>query len=262
MRGLAWGRGAWTGPPGLGSRALSRAQRFAVLAAVFTLLALVVSSLVDGVLRPPLHRWAESKAINIGTKAVAAAVQDHLLPLIQEGSLFVPVTDADGQLVLIDYDMGRINRISAAAAHHIQAALARMTAERLPMPLGQLTGLDVLAGWGPPVPVRIVPIGSVIVEPRSDFGAAGINVIQHRLYVRVRVVMKVVAPYIDKEFPVEQDVLLSNQVIPGRVPQVYVGVEGVDLRQLPEGRLALLAAGAGGQPSPAAAGRSTPEPVY
>ena len=241
MRILAWAGGG-PRPPVRREQGLTRAQRLALLAAAFTLMALTVSWLADAVLRPPVYRWAESKATNIGTRAIATAVQERLLPLIEAGSLFTPVTDAEGQLVLIDYNMARINQISAAAAHHIQQALSRLAAEEAPIPLGQLTGLDVLAGWGPPVRVRIVPIGSVVIEPRSDFVAAGINVINHRLYVRVRVVMKVVAPYMDADFPVEQDIVLSNQVIPGRVPQVFVGVEGLDLRRLPDGRLALLGA--------------------
>jgi len=223
---------------------LSGSQRWALVLTVGAVLLLTVSWLAEALLRPPLRRWAESKAVNVGTQAIATAVQDHLLPLVEGETLFQPVTDAQGQLVLIDYNMARINQISAAAAHHIHAALVQAGQEQLPMPLGQLTGLDFLAGMGPPLRVRIVPIGSVLVEPRSDFAAAGINVIRHRLYVHVRVEMKVVAPYIDAVFPVEQDIVLSHQVIPGRVPQVFVGIEGLDLRQLPAGRLTLAETGA------------------
>jgi len=240
MRVLAWGSG-WMRPPARRGGTLTRPQCLAVLLTVAAVLLLTMSWLADALLRPPLRRWAESKAVNLGTRAIAGAVQEHLLPLIEAEALFRPVTDAQGQLVMIDYNMARINQIGAAAAYHIQEALAQLSREELPIPLGQLTGLDFLAGTGPAVPVRIVPIGSVTVEPRSDFVSAGINVINHRLYVHVRVEMKVVAPYIDANFPVEQAIVLSNQVIPGRVPQVFVGIDGVDLRSLPGGRLALAA---------------------
>lgn len=241
MRVLAWGRG-WR-PPARPQRGLTRRQRLAVLGTAAAVLLLAASWLVDALLRPPLRRWAESEAVNLGTRAIASAIGEHLLPLIEAESLFRPVTDDQGQLVMIDYNVARINQIGAVAAYHIQEALARLSQQQLPIPLGRLTGLDFLAGTGPVVPVRIVPVGSVKVEPRSDFVAAGINVVNHRLYVHVRVDMKVVAPYIDASFPVEQAIVLSNQVIPGRVPQVFVDIQGVDLRNLPGGRLTL----AGGQ---------------
>jgi len=242
VRLLAWGSG-WRGPQRRAG--LSRGQRAALAAVAAALLLVTASWLADAVVRPPLRRWAASKAVNVGTAAIAGAVQEELLPLIDGEPLFRPVTDAQGQLVLIDYNMARINQIAAAAAHAIGDALQQLGGVELPVPLGQLTGLDLLAGAGPAVPVRIVPIGSVVVEPRSDFTSAGINVIHHRLYVHVRVDMKVVAPYIDADFPVAQDIVLANHIIPGRVPHVFVGVEGVDLRGLPGGRLALAGLGAG-----------------
>ncbi|MBO8142836.1 MAG: sporulation protein YunB [Firmicutes bacterium] len=242
---MAWGRG-WQGRrPGPGGRPPSRRQRWAVAMAALALMLLSASWAADALLRPPLRRWAASESVNIGTRAISEAVREHLLPHIQADELFQAVTDGQGQLMLIDYDMARLNQIEAEAARFIQDALARMTKDELPVRLGQLTGLDFLAGFGPVLPVRIVPVGAVTTEPRSDFVSAGINVINHRLYVRVRVVMKVIAPYIEMDFPVEQDIVLSNQVIPGRVPQVYVGLEGMDLRRLQDGRLSLLSAAIG-----------------
>ena len=70
---------------------MTRAQRLALLASAFTLVALTVSWLADALLRPPVYRWAESKATNIGTYVIAAAVQEQLLPLIEAGRLFTPV---------------------------------------------------------------------------------------------------------------------------------------------------------------------------
>jgi len=216
------------------------ARRRLLLAAAALLTAGVVSALVtDAMLRPPLEAWASARAVTTATHAIAAVVREQLLAQLDAEELFQATTDADGNVVLIDYNMVVLNRLRAEAAHHIQRRLEELTHDELPMPLGLLTGLDFLAARGPRVPIRIVPVGAVTAVPRSDFTSAGINVVNHRLYIHVVVTMRIVAPYFDMTVPVEQEIVLANQIVPGKVPHVFVGIEGIDLRQLRDGVLAL-----------------------
>lgn len=201
----------------------------------------VTTLTADALLRPSLHAWATTKAVNVATAAIAHATREHLLPDVDAAELFEAVTDVDGQLVLIDYNMHRLNQLRAQTAFYIQESLAATTDEDLLLPLGLLTGIDFLAGAGPRIRVRIVPVGAVTTLPRSDFTSGGINMINHRLYVYTKVVIKIVAPYINVEVPVEQDVVLTNQIIPGKVPHVFVGIEGLDLSSLLDGQFALPA---------------------
>lgn len=216
------------------------ARRRLLLAAGALLTAGVVSALVtDAMLRPPLEAWASARAVTTATHAIAAVVREQLLAQLDAEELFQATTDADGNVVLIDYNMVVLNRLRAEAAHHIQRRLEELAHDELPMPLGLLTGLDFLAARGPRVPIRIVPVGAVTAVPRSDFTSAGINVVNHRLYIHVVVTMRIVAPYFDMTVPVEQEIVLANQIVPGKVPHVFVGIEGIDLRQLRDGVLAL-----------------------
>lgn len=216
------------------------ARRRLLLAAAALLTAGVVSALVtDAMLRPPLEAWASARAVTTATHAIAAVVREQLLAQLDAEELFQATTDADGNVVLIDYNMVVLNRLRAEAAHHIQRRLEELAHDELPMPLGLLTGLDFLAARGPRVPIRIVPVGAVTAVPRSDFTSAGINVVNHRLYIHVVVTMRIVAPYFDMTVPVEQEIVLANQIVPGKVPHVFVGIEGIDLRQLRDGVLAL-----------------------
>lgn len=216
------------------------ARRRLLLAAAALLTAGVVSALVtDAMLRPPLEAWASARAVTTATHAIAAVVREQLLAQLDAEELFQATTDADGNVVLIDYNMVVLNRLRAEAAHHIQRRLEELAHDELPMPLGLLTGLDFLAARGPRVPIRIVSVGAVTAVPRSDFTSAGINVVNHRLYIHVVVTMRIVAPYFDMTVPVEQEIVLANQIVPGKVPHVFVGIEGIDLRQLRDGVLAL-----------------------
>lgn len=235
--GRAGGSGG--GPRGAAGagRSWTTGRKLAMTVAVLVLIATAASFIADAMLRPPLQAWASTRAINVATKAISTAVRDHVLADLRADALFSAMTDADGNVVLIDYDMVLLNKVRADVAHYIQQELSSVAHDELPLPLGLLTGIDVLAARGPRLPVRIVPVGAVTAIPKSDFRAAGINFVNHRLYIHVTVTMRVVAPYLDMTIPVEQEVVLSNQIVPGRVPNVYVGIEGIDLSQLQDGLL-------------------------
>lgn len=254
MRMMAWNAGFfrrrfWKGWASRNSRttrgpasAWPKGRRVALAAAALILAVAVGSFLADAVLRAPLYAWASSRAVNVATQAISNAVRETLRDGWPTHSLFSTVTDAEGNVVLIDYDMMSLNQVRAQVAESIQRELAERGRQELGLPLGLLTGLDALAGRGPRLPVQILPVGSVTAVPKSDFRAAGINFVNHRLYIHVTVTMRVIAPYIDATIPVEQEVVLSSQVVPGKVPTVYVGIEGMDLRQLQDGVLSLQAA--------------------
>lgn len=218
-------------------------RRLALLLSVLLLVVTLSVFVADAMLRPPLQAWASSRAVNVATRAISTAVRDHVLPELDSGLLFEALTDTDGNVVLIDYDMVRLNHVRAIAAHYIQEQLADVAQEQLPVPLGLLTGVDFLSAYGPRMPIQIVPIGAVTVIPRSDFQATGINFVNHRLYIHVVVTMRLVAPYFDMTFPVEQEIVLTNHIIPGKVPNVFVGIEGLDLRQLQDGLLTIQGIG-------------------
>lgn len=251
MRMLAWGGGprrrgplvrgpSGPGSPpgnGAGGAGWSTGRRLLALLSVLLLVGTISVFVTDALLRPPMQAWASSRAVNVATRAISTAVRDHVLADLDADSLFNALTDSDGNVVLIDYDMVVLNKVRADAAHYIQQELTALTHEELPMPLGLLTGVDFLAARGPRLPIQIVPIGAVTAIPRSDFRSAGINFVNHRLYIHVIVTMRIVAPYFDMTIPVEQEIVLTNQIVPGKVPNVFVGIEGMDLRQLHDGSL-------------------------
>lgn len=216
-----------------------RRRRVTVIGATALFLFAVTTLAADALLRPSLHAWATTTAVKVATTAIANATLDYTLPSVDSSELFQAITDGEGQIVLIDYNMQQLNQLRAQTARRIQESLTSQTHEDLFVPLGLLTGVDFLAGFGPRMKVRIVPVGAVTTLPRSDFTANGINMINHRVYVYTRIVIKVVAPYIDVEVPVEQDIVLTNQIIPGKVPNVFVGIEGLDLGSLLDGQFAL-----------------------
>ena len=70
-------------------------------------------------------------------------------------------------------------------------------------------------------PVRFIPVGSVETTTISSFNAAGINQTWHRIYLDIKVNMRVAVPMLVHEFPVQTRVPIVEEVIIGSVPSWY-----------------------------------------
>ena len=74
----------------------------------------------------------------------------------------------------------------------------------------------------------MTPIGSVVCRFISNFETAGINQTVHKIYVNIKASVGVVMPLSSRNFSAEQQVLISESVIVGQVPEVYLYSDTLD----------------------------------
>ena len=197
---------------------------------------LVVSSViaswyVDLRIRPVVRRWAEQRGVNIATRAINNAIQTIMVTGIDSSELVHFQNDQTGRIVGVSFEWGRINGIVSNLTNRIQSAINTTANEEIPVPLGQLTGIEVLAGLGPRIPVKIIPVGAVDTIPRIEFLEKGINQTFYRIYLDVRTTVRIVVPLVEKDIQINSAVPIVEQWIVGDVPQVYLNWKP-DLREL------------------------------
>lgn len=188
---------------------------FLVLFAALTLM------IFERRLSPVLHDWANTRAVSIATRAINLAVEEMMAVALSTTNMAYLLRDNSGNLQGIQYDMGEINRISSQATHKILQVLNNMGEEIFPIPLGQVTGLDFLASWGPGIPVRMIPVGGLTTTPVGSFESAGINQTRHQILLDVKVTMRIVVPLLSEDIVVETKVPIVEEVFIGQVPMWY-----------------------------------------
>lgn len=176
-------------------------------------------------LAPVLRAWAETRAISLATRAINVAVEEMMAVSLSSTTMAYLVRDNDGNLQGIQYDMGEVNRVSSQATHKILQTLNNMGEEIFPIPLGQLTGFDFLASWGPGIPVRMIPVGGLTTTPVASFSSAGINQTWHRVLLDIEVHMKVVVPLMSEDILVSTQVPIVEEVFIGSVPTWYFSTQ-------------------------------------
>ena len=76
--------------------------------------------------------------------------------------------------------------------------------------------------------------GTVETDLRTEFVEAGINQTLHRIYLEVRCNVNILTPYDTISETITNQVLLTEGVIIGNIPDTYYKLEGLNNDQLME----------------------------
>lgn len=140
-----------------------------------------------------------------------------------QGKSFVSVGyNKDGMVTSVETDSIEVNRFASLLSENIQEEMKAREYEKIKVPLGSVTGNKLLSSLGLSIPYRIIPQGKVLVTPQSVFTAAGINQTVHQLKMDVSVKVRILFPLIAKEEKINREIIVSETVIVGDVPEVFL----------------------------------------
>lgn len=199
---------------------------------IFTIIAillvafLVVKKVLDAV-SPIFDTLCENKAKSIATEVT----NEQTLKIMQNyayNDLFTVEKDNDNKISLIKTNTNNINKIVAQIALNVQKELDNKGREDISIATGSFTGLKLLSGRGPGVPIRISSIGSIETNIKSEFKSQGVNQTLHKIYLETKCNVSVLTPFKDIQKEISTQVLLAENVIVGQIPNTYYNLEGID----------------------------------
>ncbi len=156
------------------------------------------------------------------TVAVNDAVYYTLSDEMRYDDLVNVTRDETGNIVAVAANPLKINKIARDTASISQSNLKNLSLNGIPVPLGALTGIEALAGLGPSIHFRIIPVSSVSCGFSSTFESVGINQTKHSIYLNVIADISIVMPSRTENFAVRTDILIGESVIVGTVPDAYL----------------------------------------
>jgi len=165
---------------------------------------------------------AVSNASDLITRRVSDIVEEKMRALDGEERSFVRFEKDDaGAITAVVTDTPRVNVL---ASELLTAVVEASDAGELNLrvPLGDLLGVSLLLGKGPRIPVKITLLTSSRVNYKNVLTDAGINQTRHQLLLVVRVDADVLLPWEIRSARIVDEVLVSETVVVGRVPQTYM----------------------------------------
>lgn len=134
----------------------------------------------------------------------------------------------NGNIQMISANVLKINQITSDIALEIQNSLRSSGNNKINIALGSITGINILAGIGPKIPVRISTAGNVETNLKSEFISKGINQTLHRVYLEVDSNVSILTPTSSIEESISNQVLILENVIVGEIPNNYYNFEGIN----------------------------------
>jgi len=194
------------------------------------LVLLLFAFYVDFQVRPLIERIAEFQCRTAAVRIINDAVLSELNSAAYSYENIINLSfDESGEIKSITSDMNTINRLKSRSALLINEAVGDLEKMNIGVSMGTVSGVGVLYGRGPVIPVRVLPKGYANTALISEFTSAGINQTLHRIIMEVEVDVTAIIPGFNKTMTVTTNYIVAETVIVGEVPHMYMQINSSDL---------------------------------
>lgn len=205
--------------------AKKRGSRKFMLAVLF-LLALIAFSFasLDSKIRPVALTIAEYQSRNRCVEAMRLAVLDSLqeMPATYD-ELYTIEKDVKGNITSILCNTRNMNELQNRLEVAADLALAEIAEKPAQIPLGTLTGVQLLSARGPLIEVESLPLSAVESRVDSSFVSAGINQTKLDVNLVFSVDVQVLFAGVSEHTVFESSVPVAQVILVGETPEFYAG---------------------------------------
>lgn len=191
---------------------------------IIGLISLMLKSSINTVISDTI----ELKSKALATKAMNSAIADVVINSIVYEDLVNIITDELGNISMIQANSLEINNLSKDLAQTTEIKIEEYGRAGVTIPVGSFTGIPLFVGRGPKVKLKVNPIGAVNCSFLSQFETAGINQTNHKIYLKISADVGVVLPLLSTKYNTTRQVLISESIIVGQVPEVYLYSDTLD----------------------------------
>lgn len=184
--------------------------------------------LVDNQIRPVVTALAQSRIKSVTLTVINNAVIDTMIDYdISYDDISNIELSETGEVNLIAIDTVTVNMLKASIVAKIQESIQDTEFEELNIPIGSLSGIQILSGRGPKITLKIMPFSMIDTAIYSEFESVGINQTLHKVNIKITIDAYAIIPGYTTSVTVESDICIAETVIVGVVPDsfTYVGEE-------------------------------------
>ena len=165
-------------------------------------------------------------------KSISTLISNEQATLVMKNhkydELFTIEKNSKGDISIIKSNVIQVNEIVSDIALNIQKEIDDEGRNKIEIPMGSFTGISLLAGRGPGIPIKISSIGNIETDLKSEFTSKGINQTLHRVFLQVDCEVSILTPYNNITKKISNQILIAENVIVGNIPETYYNIETTD----------------------------------
>ena len=201
---------------------INLSKEYKLVLAVLITAILTVCYLVKTI-GPTFNQLCLNEAKSVATQIVHETI-DEVMEKYGYNDLVTLVKDKEGKIVSMQVNIAIINKIISQISLKIQDKIDNTPNRDIYIRLGSFTGIKLLSGRGPKVPIRISSIGNINTEVASEFTSTGINQSIHRIFTNITCKIEVLTPFNTISNEIEEKIILEENVIIGNIPENYLDI--------------------------------------
>ena len=176
---------------------------------------------------PVLKATCETAAASKGNKIVNDEVSKVMKDYTYEDLINIE-KDVEGRITLIKANTIKINEIVNKINYNIQKQFDLIPRITVYMNMGSVSGISVLNKLEPNFEVELESAGTLQSSLRTEFKSVGINQTHHKIYLDIDSRVGILTPFATFGKDIKSEVLLTEAVIVGEVPDSYYNLDGVE----------------------------------
>ena len=176
---------------------------------------------------PVFKASCETAAASKGNKII----NDEVLKVMQNytyNDLITIDKDINGKISLIEANSVAINKITSEINSNIQKEFDKIPRITVFINMGNVSGISALKNVEPKFEIELESAGNIKSNIRTEFKSVGINQTHHKIYLDIDARVGILTPFSAFWKDINTDVLISEAIIVGDVPDTYYNLEGMD----------------------------------
>ena len=176
---------------------------------------------------PVFKASCETAALSKGNKIV----NDEVYKVMQNytyNDLIKIDKDINGKITLIEANSLEINKITSQINSNIQKEFDKIPRITVFINMGTISGISMLQNVEPKFNIELESAGNIKSIIRTEFKSVGINQTHHKIFLKIDARVGILTPFSSFGKDIISEVLLSEAIIVGEVPDTYYNLEGMD----------------------------------
>ncbi len=171
---------------------------------------------------PVIKTHCLAKLNSLTEQALNLAVSNVINNTINYDNIMSVSYNQSGDVTFISANQYMINTITREVVKDANYQIKDLESGYFNIPIGSLSGITLFLGKGPRVHLNSSPVGIIGSSFESTFTSVGINNTLHQIYLKVNARIEVTLPIKKHTINTEQQILLCESVIVGKVPNMYL----------------------------------------
>ncbi len=208
-------------------------HRLILISAAILALIIMVLCAVELRVKPIVLEFASSRARQFSSEVINTAVSS----LLSDSAPLVKISTSDTGVASAEVNAHAVSTLRKAAVDAVSEKLRSTRTLKLNVPIFNLTGSALASGVGVPISVKLLPIGDIVADIRTEFVESGINQTLHRIVLRIRLTLSLLVANEAIGEDITSDIVLAETVIVGGVPDAYTAINRFEIDEQEENDL-------------------------